>query len=225
MYSPIVMSLLEKFKNKTPRTDTGYQSNGSASNTKMHSGLKSISSTLALLVAAPLLALFLTAHVFQPYEVDGRSMETTLQHSDRLIVFKLPKTMANLFRGDYQPNRWDIVVFDKPRRLSAPESTKHLIKRVIGLPGERVTIKDGLVTIYNKDLPEGFNPDLGQEYYKSISSTSGNVDITVGQKEIFVLGDNRSNSSDSRVFGSIPDSIIVGRATARFIPIDTMQRF
>lgn len=186
--------------------------------------IKRISGTLLLVVAAPLLALFLTAHVFQPYEVDGQSMETTLQHSDRLIVYKLPKTMANLTNKSYIPSRWDVIVFDRPPQLSAPESTQHLIKRVIGLPGERVQVKDGKVTVYNKDNPEGFNPDLNQEYAGDIVSTGGVVDITVGPNEVFVLGDNRGNSSDSRIFGPIPASIIVGHATLRFVPVNNMRR-
>jgi signal peptidase I len=186
--------------------------------------IKSASGTVGLLIAAPLLALFLTAHVFQPYEVDGASMETTLLNADRLIVYKLPKTMANITGNDYIPNRWDVIIFDKPSNLSAPDSTKHLIKRVIGLPGERVVIKDGDVTVFNKDDSNGFNPDLGKEYANGFASTPGNVDITIGKNEIFVLGDNRTNSSDSRVFGSIPTEIVVGHATARFIPVNSMRK-
>ncbi len=185
---------------------------------------RGVSGTILLLVAAPLLALFLTAHVFQPYEVDGQSMETTLQNTDRLIVFKLPKTISNIFSGDYAPARHDIIVFDRPKQLSAPESTQHLIKRVIALPGERVVVKDGRVTVYNEANPSGFDPDKGQEYSNDIVSTRGNVDITVGKNEFFVLGDNRDNSSDSRIFGTIQNSIIVGQATLRFIPINSMQR-
>lgn len=187
-------------------------------------GIKSILGTLGLLVIAPFLALFMTAHIFQPYQVDGQSMETTLQDGDRLIVYKLPVTLSNIMNHDYTPNRWDVIVFDKPKQLSAPDSTKHLIKRVIGLPGERVVVSDGVVTVYNKDKPDGFNPDIGKEYSNDIVSTSGNVDITIGQKEIFVLGDNRDNSSDSRIFGSIPTDIVVGRATSRFLPVNAMKK-
>ncbi|MCA9345938.1 signal peptidase I [Candidatus Saccharibacteria bacterium] len=185
---------------------------------------KGLSGTLGLLIAAPLLALLITSHIFQPYQVDGQSMETTLQDGDRLIVYKLPKTISNLGGSAYIPGRWDIIVFDKPKQLNAPESTKHLIKRVIGLPGERVLIRQGKVTIFNKDNPEGFDPDANKDYSKDIISTSGNVDLTVGSNEVFVLGDNRGNSADSRVFGPIPSSIIVGDATVRFIPVNNMKR-
>jgi signal peptidase I len=186
--------------------------------------VKSILGTVGLLVIAPFLALFMTAHIFQPYQVDGQSMETTLQDGDRLIVYKLPVTLSNIMNNDYTPNRWDVIVFDKPKQLSAPDSTKHLIKRVIGLPGERVVVADGIVTVYNQEKTEGFNPDSGKEYSNDIVSTSGNVDITVGQNEIFVLGDNRDNSSDSRIFGSIPTDIVVGRATSRFLPVNAMKK-
>ncbi|MCA9328743.1 signal peptidase I, partial [Candidatus Saccharibacteria bacterium] len=118
----------------------------------------------------------------------------------------------------------DIIVFDRPKNLSAPDSTKHLIKRVIGLPGERVVVKDGSVTVFNKDNPDGFNPDKDKEYTRGFTSTPGNADITVGTNEVFVLGDNRTNSSDSRVFGTISTEIIVGRASARFIPVNAMKK-
>ncbi len=185
----------------------------------------SLTGTLGLVIAAPLLALFLTAHVFQPYEVDGQSMETTLQNTDRLIVFKLPKTWANITSGDYRPTRWDVIVFDRPKRLNTPESTEHLIKRVIALPGERVTVNDGKVTVYNKDNPEGFDPDKDQEYANDIVTTPGrNVDYTVGKDEVFVLGDNRTNSTDSRIFGPIDVDTIVGQAVARFLPVNAMKK-
>ena len=186
--------------------------------------MKSISGTLALFIIAPIFALFLTAHVFQPYEVDGASMETTLQNADRLIVYKLPKTLSNLTGNELSLNRWDVIVFDRPTDLSAPESTEHLIKRVIALPGERVKINNGKVVVFNQENPDGFNPDQGQSYTDGFSTTSGTVDITVGQGEVFVLGDNRENSTDSRVFGSIPKDIVVGRATARFVPINAMKQ-
>lgn len=195
------------------------------SQTAVKSGWKNISGTLLLIISAPILALFLTSHVFQSYEVDGLSMESTLQNGDRLIVNKLPKTIANIADSTYMPDRWDIVVFDRPKQSSIGGSVDHLIKRVIALPGERVTVNDGRVTIYNQEFPEGFNPDQSQEYSASISSTGGQVDITVSNGEVFVLGDNRSNSTDSRKFGSIGVKSIVGTAEMRFIPVNNMQRF
>ena len=191
---------------------------------KRPSNLKSILQTIALLALAPILALFLTSHVFQPYEVDGASMETTLHNGDRLIVYKLPKTLSNIMNKPYVPSRWDVVVFDRPSSLVTSDATDHLIKRVIGLPGERVVVKDGTVTIYNKDSEQGFNPDEGKEYAKDILTTDRSADITVGANQVFVMGDNRTNSADSRMFGPIATSSIVGKATSRFIPVGSMKK-
>ena len=187
-------------------------------------GLRNISSTLLLLISAPIIAILLTSHVFQSYQVDGQSMETTLQNGDRLIVLKLPKTIANISRGTYMPNRYDIVVFDRPPQSAISANVEHLIKRVIALPGERVSIRDGRVTVYNDEYPDGFNPDVNQEHSESVSVTEGQVDITVSEGEVFVLGDNRFNSTDSRKFGSIDTDSIVGTAELRFVPVSKMKK-
>ena len=189
-------------------------------NSKPSSGWKS---TVIMIVSAPVLALLLTAHVFQSYQVDGQSMETTLQNADRLIVNKLSKTIANLRNNSYIPNRYDIVVFDRPVQSNISGDVDHLIKRVIALPGERVLVRNGRVTVFNQQTPNGFDPDVNQSYSEAVSNTSGQVDITVGANEIFVLGDNRSNSTDSRKFGSIPSSILVGTAEVRFAPINNTK--
>lgn len=186
--------------------------------------LKSFLSTILLIVTAPLLAIFITSHVFHSYEVDGASMETTLQNGDRLIVYKLPKTIANITGKGYVPNRWDVIIFDRPAEIAAPNSVKHLIKRVIGLPGERVVVKDGVITVYNSENPDGFNPDNSQSYANGFDRTVGNVDVTVGTNEIFVVGDNRNNSTDSRIFGPISIELVVGKATARFVPVGNMKQ-
>jgi signal peptidase I len=98
------------------------------------------------LIAAPIIAIFLTTFIFQSYEVDGPSMETTLENHDRLIVLKVPKTIARLTNSHYIPNRNDIIIF----KTSAIQdgslddgSEKQLVKRVIGLPGDRVVVKNG----------------------------------------------------------------------------------
>ncbi len=183
-----------------------------------------MSGTLALIISAPIIAVLLTSHVFQSYQVDGQSMETTLSNGDRLIVNKLPKTIANIAGSTYMPARYDVVVFDRPAQSTISSQVEHLIKRVIALPGERVTVKDGKVTVYSQDRPEGFNPDINQEHSEAVSTTEGQVDITVGKGEVFVLGDNRYNSTDSRRFGTINTDTIVGNATLRFVPISDMQR-
>lgn len=187
---------------------------------------RNIISTILILVAAPLVALILINFVFQSYEVDGPSMETTLQNHDRLIVDKIPRTLAKLSGSPYMPNRGDIVIFVKKGLLDfGSGGDKQLIKRVIALPGERVVVKDGILTVYNSANPKGFQPDKDPKYSAAIKTTPGEVDITVGKDEVFVCGDNRENSLDSRYFGAIPVTDVVGKLSFRIFPINKASGF
>ena len=188
-------------------------------------GWRSILSTVLLLLAAPLIALFLINFVFQSYEVDGPSMESTLYDQDRLIVLKTGKTWARATGGSFIPKRGDIVIFNKTRLGQFNGAEKQLIKRVIGLPGERVVVKDGSITVYNREFPGGFNPDKQADYGDAILSTSGNLDITVPKNHIFVSGDNRGNSLDSRDFGTVPAADVVGTLALRIFPLNKLEAF
>ena len=185
------------------------------------SNIKSLLSTVAILIIAPMVALILTTFVFQSYEVDGPSMETTLQNHDRLIVLKLPKTMARITGKQYIPKRSDIIIFNLDEGASGK---RQLIKRVMALPGERITIKDSKVTVYNDANPQGFNPDSAP-YGKVITYTSGDIDLVVPEGSIFVCGDNRPNSLDSRAFGPVPLNDVVGRLSLRVYPFNKGQSF
>lgn len=189
-------------------------------------GLRGIVSTVAILVAAPLIALALTAFVFQSYEVDGPSMETTLQNRDRLIVLKIEQTLGRITNKLHVPERGTIIVFAQNGVVEyGSQQEKQLIKRVIGLPGERVVIEDGKVKIFNAEHPEGYNPDTSGEYPKYTGFTSGRVDLTVPPGEVFVLGDNRSNSLDSRNFGTVAAEDIVGRLAFRIMPLSKAEAY
>lgn len=187
---------------------------------------KSLVSTIALFLAAPLFALFLIVFVIQSYEVDGPSMQETLHNKDLLIVSKLDHTFSRITNRDYIPPRYEIIIFnrDESGGYESP-NVKQLVKRVIGLPGDRVIVKGGVVTIFNKEHPEGFNPDEGKDYSKTISTTNGNVDVTVQSGEIFVMGDNRTNSMDSRFFGPINNKDIVGKLSFRVFPLNKARSF
>lgn len=183
-------------------------------------------STLGIIIAAPLLALFMINFVFQTYEVDGPSMESTLQDNDRLIVWKVPHTVAKITGNDYIPKRYDIIVFNHTGTFgSSSASEKQLIKRVIGIPGDRVVINAGVATVYNAEHPNGYLVDQNGPEAAVIGSTPGNVDQTIKDGEVFVLGDNRENSLDSPELGTIRSDDIVGKLTVRIFPFDKADKF
>lgn len=189
-------------------------------------GIRGALSTIGMLLLAPLLALFLTLYVFQSYQVDGPSMQTTLFNGDRLIVLKLPRTWARLTHHAYIPDRGDVIIFNEPSSTDASTSNiKQLVKRVIGLPGDHVVVKDGKLTIYNKAHPQGFSPDQTLPYGSVIDTTGGDVDLVVPANQVFVCGDNRPNSFDSRYFGTVPASNIIGKLEMRIYPFSKAKIF
>lgn len=190
------------------------------------SNLREILSTLGIIIAAPILALFLTTFVFQTYEVDGPSMETTLHDKDRLIVLKLPHTWAKITGSDYIPERYDIVIFNHSGVFSEDQGAeKQLIKRVIGLPGERVIVRDGVVTVYNNEHPAGFLVDRESPVANEIGNTPGEYNSVVPEGEIFVLGDNRENSLDSVELGTIASKNLVGKLALRIYPFSQTHSY
>jgi signal peptidase I len=186
-------------------------------------GIKNVVYTVLLFVLAPLFALFMIMFCFQSYVVDGSSMEPTLQNGNRVFILKLPKTWAKIRSNQYIPARYEVVVFKKPT-----DPNVQLIKRVIGLPGDRVVVKDNLITIYNNENPDGFNPDANASYATSSKDADGNVDLVVGENMLFVCGDNRNvgGSLDSRnSLGLVPAQNIVGRLWIRYYPLGDFKYF
>jgi signal peptidase I len=211
--------------NLPPMPDPQEPISGSGKHSKKE-GWKSISSTLFIIIAAPVIALLLINFVFQSYEVDGPSMETTLQNTDRLIVWKTPRTVAKIKGTDYIPNRDDIIIFKSHGAVDEVGGTdKQLIKRVIGLPGDRVVVSNGKVTVYNDANPNGFNPDADVDHGSNTGRTDGNIDVTINEDEVFVLGDNRPNSLDSRFFGPVKAHEIVGKLQYRIFPFNKFEQF
>lgn len=190
-------------------------------------GWKSVLSTILIILAAPAIAFLLTVFVFRSYEVDGDSMETTLQHQDRLIVVKTGKTWANITAQVYVPKRGEIIVFQQGGAAEQGfDEPRQLIKRVIGLPGERVVVKNGSITVFSQERPEGFDPDEAGDYGDNVAPTTPQtVDITVPAGEVFVAGDNRTNSQDSRSFGTIHSRDIMGNLALRIYPFSKFDRF
>lgn len=184
---------------------------------------REIISTLAIIIIAPLIALLLTIFVFQSYEVDGPSMESTLHDNDRLLVDKVPRTWSKITRHTYIPNRYDIVIFNHNDVNSVGE--RQLIKRVIGVPGDRIVINDGIVTIYNQQSPDGFNVDQAGPEAGVIKRTLGSTDLTIKENQLFLMGDNRGNSLDSRSFGPVDADDIVGKLSVRIYPFSQITKF
>lgn len=185
-------------------------------------------SIIGVILAGCLVAILMAMYVFRQYVVDGASMEPTLHHGDRLIIWKLPHTIGRVTGNDYIPNRGDIIVFSEPGLYADDGSSKQLIKRVIALPGERVSIKDGVVQVYNAQNPNGFVPDTTLPYGngKNLSVNSQEQEeVTVGEDEVFAMGDNRDNSLDSRMFGPVPAENIIGKLALRLYPFGDAEIF
>ena len=127
----------------------------------------------------------------QPFFVRGASMESSFEDGDYLLIDEI----SYRFR---QPQRGEVIVFRAPE-----DKSQFYIKRIIGLPGEEVQIKDGKVVILNKNNPK----------------------VSVGPGEYFVLGDNREHSSDSRIWGQVNKKLITGRAFFRAWPFDKVTKF
>ncbi|HUC78623.1 MAG TPA: signal peptidase I [Candidatus Saccharimonadales bacterium] len=187
-------------------------------------------STILMFFVAGLIAILLTTYVFQQYEVDGPSMQTTLYNQNRLIVVKYQKTWSRITGNPYIPSIGSIIIFHENGLYSAdgaPENT--LVKRVVALPGDRVVIQNGVLTVFDTQHPKGFDPDKTFNYGKVIGYTSsestGSVNIVLPKNDIYVLGDNRADSCDSRCFGPINVNQIIGRLVLRIYPFNKFSFF
>lgn len=192
------------------------------------SGLRDFLSFIGVLAIAGLLAFTLIMFVFRSYSVDGPSMESTLQHQDKLIIWKMPRTIARITGNQYVPNRGDIIVLAEDNLTACGQSgEREIIKRVIGLPGERVLVNNGTITVYNKAYPNGFQPDSQLPYNKDgrIPYTSGDVDTLLAPNELFVGGDNRPESCDSRNLGAISTDQVIGKLVIRLLPANKITLF
>ena len=170
--------------------------------------------------------ILINAFIFRSFNVVGPSMQTTMYTGDRLIVNRLPVTWAQLQNKTYVPGRGQVIVFKNPR-YNVGTGDEYIVKRVIAFPGERVTVKDGVMMVYNGEHPEGFNPDDANNGEPG-SPTSGNVDTTVTEGTLFVAGDHREGdfSFDSRSgLGLIPYYDVVGPVKFRIYPFTAVRTF
>jgi signal peptidase I len=159
-------------------------------------------------------AVFIVRTFFvQPFLVSGTSMYPTFSNGDYVLTDEL----TYRFRP---PERGEVVVFHDTQDYST-----YLIKRVIGLPGERVVIKNNVITIYNAQHPDGFA--LDESYLPKGTPTAGNTysDVTLSSSTYMVFGDNRTVSYDSRSWGPLPSKDIVGLVRLRLWPLNAIQIF
>jgi signal peptidase I len=166
---------------------------------RKRSSTRNLVEWVVVIIGAVLVAILIKTFVVQAFRIPSESMTPTLEVGDRVMVNKLSYDAHDLNRGD-------VVVFHRPPGLpSGPNDPQDLIKRVIGLPGDTVVAKDGSMYVNGKRLEEPYLPDTAKTY-----NLDDPVEIPEGQ--VWVMGDNRTNSEDSRVFGPIDSDTIVGRA-------------
>ena len=190
-----------------------------------HPYLKDSLGIVLFIVCVLVGTLLINSFVFRSFNVLGPSMESTLYTGDRLIVNRLPVTWAQLQNKDYVPDRGQVIVFKNPQ-YNPGTGDEYIVKRVIAFPGERVTVKNGILTVYNDSNPNGFHPD--EQTKGPGSPTSGDVDTTVTEGTLFVSGDHRegSYSYDSRNgLGLIPFYDVVGPVSTRIYPFNKIRTF
>jgi signal peptidase I len=169
------------------------------------SGLRNAVEWVVIAVGALLVAFVIKTFLLQAFYIPSLSMAPTLKINDRVLVNKMSYRLHDIHRGD-------VVVFES---VPGDGATKDLIKRVIGLPGETVESQDGHILINGRVLKE---PYLGP------SVVTGALEkITIPPGHYWVMGDNRPNSRDSRFFGAIPKSLIIGRAFVRVWPVNAFS--
>jgi len=159
---------------------------------------------LESVVIAIILALIIRAFLFQFFWIPSRSMEPALLINDRIIVTRFSYWLQ-------EPQRGDVVVFKYPL-----ETKKDYVKRLIGLPGEKIQVIDNKLYINDKLIEEPYLPQG--------IKTSDFGPIEVPQDRYFMMGDNRNNSSDSRVWGFVLDDLLIGKAQVIYWPVSRMGR-
>lgn len=172
--------------------------------------------SVVFVVGVILLAILLRTFVVAQYYIPSDSMVPTLKQNDRIFVNKLSYRLHDVHRGD-------VVVFNRPPAMPSDPKIKHLIKRVVGLPGDTLETRNGEVYVNGQRLVEPYLPkgtvSANLIWVKGCTNAVAERFCTVPEGSVFVMGDNRGSSSDSRAFGPIDESLIVGRAFVRVWPL------
>jgi signal peptidase I len=176
--------------------------------------LRNILEFIKIVIISLLIILPIRYFIIQPFYVKGASMEPTFHDHEYLIIDEISYRFND-------PKRGEVIVFRYP-----DNPQEYFIKRVIGLPGEKVEIINGEIFIYNRDNPEGFKLDEGLYLANNIKTYNTNEEpVELESGEYFVLGDNRYASKDSRTFGVLNKSFITGRVFLRGWPFNRFTVF
>jgi len=174
-----------------------------------HSQPSSYKALVFYTLIALAIAVFVRFFIAAPYIVSGASMDPTFKSWDYLIIDRISWHLE-------EPSRGDVVVFKFPQ-----DPSRSFIKRVIGLPEETVILSGTKVQIKNEEHPEGFF--LTENYIAEENARPAHTTVTLSKDEYFVLGDNRLQSADSRVWGNLPRELIVGRPIVRLFPFSEID--
>lgn len=170
---------------------------------------------LEIILISVISVVLIRTYLAQPFLVWGSSMAPTFSSGDYILIDELSLRFKNIERGE-------VIVFKSPINLST-----YFIKRVVGLPGERILINDNKIVIFNKTHPKGLiiNEPYLPYQVKTLTRLNKNIDINLKDDEYFVLGDNRQYSYDSRDWGPLKKENIVGIARLRLWPIKSFSVF
>jgi len=197
----------EQPEDEPPEESTAGPPEAPRGKKKKESGLRNAVEWVVIIGGAFLVAFVVKTFLIQAFFIPSGSMLPTLHANDRVLVNKLSYDLHDVNRGD-------LIVFERPEGESAGQ-IKDLIKRVVGLPGERIEQRDGDVYI---------DGDLLEEPYLVDGTETTNLEPqTVPEGHVFVMGDNRGDSMDSRVFHAIDEDLIVGRAFVRVWPLPDLS--
>jgi len=178
---------------------------------KRTNGRKLAIEWIVLVVSALTIALLIKTFLFQAFVIPTPSMVPTLKPGDRILVNKISYKLHDVNRGD-------VVVFSAPPGQET-DGVKDLVKRVIALPGETIEARDGTVVIDGRALEE---PYVNEECAGPVSGQALPKQ-EIPPEHVFVMGDNRCGSKDSRIFGAIPTDTIIGRAFVRIWPVSRFK--
>lgn len=182
-------------------------------------GLLFIWDFLKVIIVALIIILPIRYYVFQPFIVSGSSMEPNFENGQYLVVDELSYRL-------HDPARGDVLVLKYPNNPK-----EYFIKRIIGLPGEKVQVENGHVIIFNKEHPNGFTlpesylPSQNLSFPHNATIVGGKNIITLKDNEYFMMGDNRLASSDSRDWGPLTTEGIVGKVLVRALPLSDFKVF